>query len=93
MTLEIVHFVAPGRVEFTLLRGPVPDAKEAFVLSVVPDGTVLDSRAELGVDLDGLERLSGGTAAQRWGEAVANALAAIKVESDRRAAHEHGRRP
>ena len=37
-TVETVRFTRPGRVDFRLVRGPVPHVVEAFVLTEQPDG-------------------------------------------------------
>ncbi len=91
-TVETVRFVAPERVEFALVRGPVPCAEETFVLHEAPGGTRLDYQGELGVDLFGLGRLWGRAVARRWEATVAASLEAIKAESERRAAHGRDRR-
>jgi len=36
--VETVRFTRPGRVDFRLVRGPVPHVVEAFVLTEQPDG-------------------------------------------------------
>ena len=52
-TVETVRFTPPERVEFRLVRGPVPHVMEAFVLTEQADGasTRLAYHGEIGADL------------------------------------------
>jgi hypothetical protein len=54
-TVETVRFTRPERVDFRLLRGPVPHVVEAFVLSeqAAGAGTRLAYDGEIGADLWG----------------------------------------
>ena len=38
-TVEIVHFERPERVNFRLVRGPVPHVRESFVLAATERGS------------------------------------------------------
>lgn len=86
-TIETVRFDPPERVEFRLVRGPVPHVTETFLLHEVETGTRLEYAGELGVDFFALGRLWGKAVARRWEAAVAGSLAGIRAESERRAAH------
>jgi hypothetical protein len=52
-TVETVRFTRPERVDFRLVRGPVPHVVEAFTLTEQPDGagTLLVYQGELAADL------------------------------------------
>src|ERR671936_148613 len=54
-TVETVRFTRPERVDFRLVRGPVPHVVEAFVLTEQPGGTGtrLIYDGEIGADLWG----------------------------------------
>ena len=69
-TVETVRFTPPERVDFRLVRGPVPHVVEAFVLTEQAGGagTRLAYDGEIGADLWLL--------GQRWCELVAAALGA-----------------
>ncbi|HEX2299926.1 MAG TPA: SRPBCC family protein [Pseudonocardiaceae bacterium] len=85
-TVETVKFTRPGRVDFRLVRGPVPAVIESFVLSEHGPGTRLSYTGELGTDLWVLGRWWGGVVAPRWEAAVVDSLSAVKQEAERRAA-------
>ncbi|HEY2960393.1 MAG TPA: SRPBCC family protein [Actinomycetota bacterium] len=97
-TVETVRFTRPDRVDFRLVRGPVPYVVEAFVLTEQPDGagTRLAWQGELAADLWRLGQWWGGLVAQQWERTVAASLAAVKAEAERRAvaaARRGSRRP
>ena len=50
VTVETVRFTAPTRIDFRLVRGPVPHVVEEFTLTERPEGTRLEYRGELGTD-------------------------------------------
>ena len=50
-TLETVRFQPPARIDFRLVRGPVPHLVESFVLTASEGGTELRWQGELGTDL------------------------------------------
>jgi hypothetical protein len=79
----------PGQVAFRLVRGPVPQVVEAFVLTEQPAGagTRLACQGEIAADLWRLGQWWSGLVARRWEHTVASSLAAVKVEA--RAAHGH----
>jgi hypothetical protein len=86
-TVETVRFTRPDRVEFRLVRGPVPHVVESFELSSHERGTRLVYRGELGTDLWAAGQRWGDLVAARWETAVADSLATLKSEAERQAAH------
>ncbi len=84
-TVETVRFLRPGRIEFRLLRGPVPHVTEAFDLSEDGEETVLTYTGELGTDLWGLGARWGALVARSWERTVAASLATTAEEAERRA--------
>jgi hypothetical protein len=86
-TVETVRFTRPERVDFRLVRGPVPHVVEAFVLTEQPaGGTLLAYQGEIGADLWAVGRRWCALVADRWEQTVAASLAAVKAEAERRAA-------
>jgi hypothetical protein len=85
-TVETVRFTPPVRVDFRLVRGPVPYVMESFELSSHPGGTRLVYRGELGTDLWAAGQRWGNLVAARWESAVSGSLATIKTEAERRTA-------
>jgi hypothetical protein len=84
-TVETVRFERPGRVEFRLVRGPVPHVVEQFELRDMDGATELEYAGELGTSLWALGRWWGGAVAERWEATVRHSLEAIKNEAERRA--------
>jgi hypothetical protein len=86
-TVETVRFTRPERVDFRLVRGPVPHVVEAFVLSEQGGGagTRLAYDGEIGADLWRAGQRWSALVARRWEETVAASLAAVKAEAERRA--------
>ena len=84
-TVETVHFDRPKRVEFRLMRGPVPHVVERFELRDVEGGAELDYTGELGTDLWALGRWWGRVVGERWEATVRSSFDAIKQEAERRA--------
>jgi hypothetical protein len=85
-TVETVHFTRPERVDFRLVRGPVPYVVEQFVLRESgSSSTTLDYEGDLGTDLWGIGRRWGDVVADRWERAVVTSLETIKSEAERRA--------
>ena len=93
-TVETVRFSRPERVDFRLVRGPVPHVVEAFVLSEQAGGagTRLAYDGEIGADLWGAGQRWCGLVARRWEQTVAASLAAVKIEAERRASSAVGAR-
>lgn len=88
-TVETVRFTRPHRIDFRLVRGPVPAVVESFQLSeqgLDTPGTRLEYEGELGTDLWALGQWWGDQVAERWEATVAASMAAIKEEAERRAA-------
>jgi hypothetical protein len=85
-TVETVRFTRPGRIDFRLVRGPVPAVVESFELSEHGAGTRLEYTGELGTDLWALGQWWGDQVARRWQATVAASLAAVKQEAERRGA-------
>ncbi|MEG3630935.1 SRPBCC family protein [Streptomyces poriticola] len=86
VTVETVRFTRPGRIDFRLVRGPVPQVTESFVLSEHEAGTRLVYEGELGTDLWRLGQWWGAAVARRWESTVAASLASLGTEAERRAA-------
>jgi hypothetical protein len=86
-TVETVRFTRPERVDFRLVRGPVPHVIEAFVLTEQNGGagTRLAYDGEIGADLWRVGQGWCELVARRWEQTVAASLAAVKAEAERRA--------
>ena len=87
-TVETVRFTRPERIDFRLVRGPVPAVVESFRLTGQESGTLLEYRGEMGTDGWGLGERWGRVVAARWEQAVADSLASVRQEAERRAAVE-----
>jgi Polyketide cyclase / dehydrase and lipid transport len=85
-TVETVRFHRPDRIDFRLVRGPVPHVVESFVLEDAGRGTELTWQGELGSDFWAVGGWWGGRVARLWERAVRRSLAAVTVEAERRAA-------
>lgn len=83
-TVETVGFERPGRVTFRLVRGPVPHVVEAFDLTETATGTRLDYTGEMGTDFGALGQRWGDAVARKWEATVAQSLASIRDEAQRR---------
>jgi hypothetical protein len=83
-TVETVRFTRPERVDFRLVRGPVPEVVETFRLTERGDSTILAYDGEMTTDLWALGRRWGNVVAARWEAVVAESFAAIKAEAERR---------
>ncbi len=84
-TLETVRFSRPARVDFRLVRGPVPYVLEQFVLEEKAEGTDFEYRGELGTDFWFPGQLWGAAVARTWVATVRSSLATVKAEAERRA--------
>jgi hypothetical protein len=91
-TVETVRFTPQERVDFRLVRGPVPHVVETFHLRDEGTGTRLDYTGELGTDLWAIGRLWGDQVATRWEQAVASSLDKIKAIAEGREARHAARR-
>jgi Polyketide cyclase / dehydrase and lipid transport len=83
-TVETVRFTRPERVDFRLVRGPVPYVVERFTLTDADAGTRLEYQGELATDLWAVGQRWGDLVARRWERVVADSLAWIKTEAERR---------
>ncbi len=83
-TLETVRFERPSRVNFRLVRGPVPHVAESFQLRSVAGGTELTWEGELGTDLGAVGRWWGSRVARVWESVVRESLEAVIGEAERR---------
>ena len=69
-TVETVHFERPDRINFRLVRGPVPHVRESFVLEEAEKGSTLTWVGELGTDYGALGALWGDVVARSWEKTV-----------------------
>jgi hypothetical protein len=83
--VETVRFTRPDRIDFRLLRGPVPHVRETFELRATQLGTELEYSGEIGTDLWALGRWWGRAVSGHWERTVEKSLTAIRVEAERRA--------
>ena len=84
-TLETVRFERPERIDFRVVRGPVPHVVESYVLAETDDGTRLTWSGELGTDFWALGGWWGDRVARAWDRAVRSSLEAVVAEAERRA--------
>jgi hypothetical protein len=84
-TLETVRFQPPDRVDFRLVRGPVPHLVESFQLTANDGGTELRWQGELGTDLWAIGEWWGSRVAGSWTHAVQISLTELAAEAERRA--------
>ncbi|MFG3037215.1 SRPBCC family protein [Streptomyces sp. NPDC048330] len=83
-TVETVRFTRPERVDFRLVRGPIPAVTESFALTEHKSGTRLVYEGELATDLWRAGQWWGGLVAPRWEATVAASLGAVRHEAERR---------
>lgn len=87
VTVETVRFSRPERIDFRLVRGPVPHVTESFLLDETEaETTRLVYQGELGTDGWRAGQWWGAAVAARWEATVAASLASIKAEAERRVA-------
>lgn len=84
-TVETVRFERPARIDFRVVRGPVPHVVESFVFDVTEEGTRLTWEGELGTDFWALGAWWGNRVAHAWDKAVRSSLEAVVAEAERRA--------
>lgn len=84
-TVETVRFTRPERVDFRLVRGPVPEVTETFTLTETGASTRLEYTGQLGTDLWSAGAWWGRLVARTWEDVVAATFAAVKAEAERRA--------
>lgn len=85
VTLETVRFSPPGRIDFRLVRGPVPQVRESFRLEEEGGATLFTYEGELGTDFWAVGRAWGALVARRWEAVVAETMEAVRAEAERRA--------
>ena len=91
VTVESVRFQPPERIDFRLLRGPVPHVVEHFlVVSESPGLTRIEYGGELATDGWKPGAWWGRLVANKWEATVAATLSAVKTEAER---HTTTRRP
>lgn len=83
-TLETVRFERPSRVDFRLVRGPVPHVVEHFLLHPSDGGTTLEYGGEMGADLWVAGRWWAEQVARKWEATVRSSFADIRAEAERR---------
>lgn len=89
-TVETVAFTRPDTVDFRLVRGPVPHVRERFSLTGDGGHTRLEYTGEMSTDGWALGAGWAAVVARRWEATVADSLATVKAEAERR--HELRRR-
>jgi hypothetical protein len=87
VTVETVRFTRPERIDFFLVRGPVPEVVERFTLTAEGADTVLAYDGHLGTDLWGIGQRWGDVVAAPWERSVASTFTAVKSEAERRTGH------
>ena len=85
VTVETVRFTRPHRIDFRLVRGPVPYVVEEFLLTGDGDGCRLAYTGELGTDGWAAGAVWGEMVGRRWEEVVADSFHDVRVEARRRA--------
>lgn len=83
-TVETVRFTRPDRVDFRLVRGPVPEVTEQFLLTGDEHTCLLEYRGRLGTDLWAIGAGWGRPVARRWQQVVAATFASVRAEAERR---------
>ncbi|MGH3097634.1 MAG: hypothetical protein ACRDMV_16745 [Streptosporangiales bacterium] len=86
-TVETVRFTRPARVDFRLVRGPIPEVTETFTLTETGSFTRLEYDGRLGTDLWSAGAWWGRLVARTWQDVVAATFAAVKDEAERRSRH------
>ncbi len=84
-TVETVKFTRPERIDFRVVRGPVPHVIESFVLREIDGETELVWEGELGTDFGALGERWGNVVARSWQRAVHDSIEAVSQEAERRA--------
>ena len=85
-TVETVRFTRPSRVDFRLVRGPVPHLVESFLLEAEGAKTRLRYEGEMETDLGALGLAWGGLVGRQWERAVRASMMQVKAEAERRSA-------
>ena len=89
-TVETVRFQRPQRIDFRVVRGPIPHVVESFLLDEEQPGTRLRWQGELGTDFWAAGEWWGERVARQWERAVRRSIAAVTAEAERLAARRAG---
>ena len=81
-TVETVRFHRPARIDFRLVRGPVPHVVEAFLLEERGETTELTWRGELGTDFGAVGAWWGRRVAAAWERAVRESVDGLLAAVD-----------
>lgn len=84
-TLETVRFQRPDRIDFRVVRGPVPHVAESFLLEEDAAGTRLTWEGEIGADFWVAGAWWAARVARQWERAVRHSLVVVTSEAERRA--------
>jgi hypothetical protein len=84
-TPKTARFQRPERIDFRLVRGPVPHLVESFLLTASDAGTELRWQGKLGTDLWAPGEWWGRRVALTWTQVVRASLHEIAAEAERRA--------
>jgi len=83
VTVETVRFTPGQRIDFRLLRGPVPHVTETFTLTDTATGCRMDYHGELGTDFAAPGRWWARIVARQWEATVQATMRAVKDEAER----------
>lgn len=83
VTLETVRFERPHKINFRLVRGPVPHVTESFELQEQGRRAKLVYRGEMGADFWAIGRWWCDMVAQKWEAAVKTSLESVREETER----------
>jgi hypothetical protein len=81
-TLETVRFQRPERIDFRVVRGPIPHVVESFLLYEEEPGTRLRWEGELDTDFWAAGEWWGARVARQWERAVRRSIAAVTTEAE-----------
>jgi len=79
------RFHRPERIDFRVLRGPVPHVAESFLLDATDGGTQLTWQGELSTDFWAVGACRGNPVARHRERAVRHSLATITSQAEQRA--------
>ena len=88
VTIETVRFSPGERIDFRLLRGPVPHVVETFMLTDTEGGCRLEYDGELGTDFGAPGAWWGRVVARRWQAVLQATMTSVKAEAQRRQARD-----
>jgi len=84
-TVETMRFERPERIDFRVVRGPIPHLVESFTLSAQGEGTRLRWEGEMGTDFWAAGASWGRRVALQWERAVRRSITGVAAEAERRA--------